>query len=104
MTDKFLHWCVGLILAMVMAWLMGSRTFWWGLVGIVLAALAGGLGELLQCITITRRTVEYADWAVHAIGSAVALIPYTLCIGARLCESVDAYAPQDDAGRGYYFI
>ena len=97
--DKLLHGCVGMILAMVTAWLMGSRRLWWGLLGIALAAAAGGLGELLQYVAGTGRGVEYADWTAHAMGSALAVVPYVLCIGARLCESAEALTPEEVASR-----
>jgi len=97
--DKLLHGCVGTVLAMVMAWLMGSRSLWWGLLGIALAAAAGGLGEFLQHIAGTGRSAEYTDWAAHAVGSALAVVPYVLCVGARLCESAEALSSQELASR-----
>jgi hypothetical protein len=87
--DKFLHASIGLLLGVQMAWLMGAGRVWLGLTGIVLAALAGGGGELAQYLVGTR-TLDMADWLCHAIGSAAAVGPYLLCMGARWAESPDA--------------
>lgn len=88
--DKLLHGMTGLILAMSLAWLIGAKKWWLGLLAIAAAALVGGAGELLQRIATTWRGPELADWAAHAVGSAIALIPYLLCISSRWCESPDA--------------
>ena len=88
--DKLLHAVFGMLLSMTLAWLMGSRKLWWGLAAIVLASLAGGVGEMLQYLISTGRSVEWSDWVAHAIGSISAAVPYLLCIGARQCESADA--------------
>jgi hypothetical protein len=88
--DKLLHAIFGMMLSMTLAWLMGSRNLRWGLVAIVLAALSGGIGEIIQYITSTGRAAELSDWGAHAIGSILAVIPYILCVGARECESSDA--------------
>ena len=98
--EVFLHAVTGFILAMLMAWLLG-RKWWLALVGVVLAALAGGVGELLQYAVCrylgVRRTGELADWLSHAVGSAAAVVPLLLCLGTRWCESADAAAPQPGA-------
>ena len=91
--DKLLHTVFGMILSMTLAWLMGSRKLLWGLVGITLAGLAGGAGEMIQYLTLTGRGVEWSDWGAHAIGSIIAVGAYLLCIGARQCESADAAPP-----------
>ncbi len=87
--DKFLHGVGGFIMAMLLAWLMGVRKIYLGLIGIALAAASGGIGEWLQSMTPTRQ-VEGADWEAHAIGCAIAILPYLLCIGSRWAESADA--------------
>lgn len=87
--DKFLHGVNGFFLAMVFAWLLGARNIYLGLIGIVLAVAAGGAGEWLQGIASTR-AVESKDWQAHAIGCAIAVLPYLLCIGSRWAESADA--------------
>ena len=88
--DKLLHGMAGFFLAMVLAWFLGARKLYLGVIGIVLSILAGGGGELLQGIITSRRAVEMEDWLAHAIGSAVAILPYLLCMGSRWCESPDA--------------
>ena len=87
--QNFLHIPTGFFLAMVMAWLMGARGFWFGILGIVLAGLAGGAGEALQYLA-SRRGADMLDWGYHAIGSAAAIVPYLLCVGSRMCESPEA--------------
>jgi len=87
--DAFLHASVGFYLAMVIAWLMSRRTVWWGLVGIALAAVVGGAGEVLQGL-LSRRRMQFADWGWHAVGSALAILPYLPSVASRLCESRDA--------------
>lgn len=86
--DKLMHGIVGFLLSLVLAWLMGARKVTWGLVGVAIAAMTGGVGEALQQIASTR-AVEYGDWVAHVIGSVLATGPYLLSVGARLCESAD---------------
>ncbi len=88
--DKLLHVVFGAILSMTMAWLIGSRSVRLGLAAIGLACLLGGVGEVVQYMTVTGRSVEWSDWGAHAAGSIAAAAPYLLCIGARQCESTDA--------------
>ncbi|MBT3199068.1 MAG: hypothetical protein HN350_04040 [Phycisphaerales bacterium] len=89
-SDKLLHVIFGLMMAMMMAWLMGSKKLIWGLAGISLACLVGGAGEIIQYVTSTGRSLEWTDWGAHASGCLAATVPYILCIGARQCESSDA--------------
>lgn len=99
--DKMLHGVSGMLLAAVLAWLLGSRCWWRGLLAIVAAALAGGAGELAQRVVASWRGADLADWGAHAAGSALVVIPYLLCMGSRLCESADvipgAAAAAEDA-------
>jgi hypothetical protein len=88
-SENFLHAPIGFFLAMALAWLMGARNVWLGLLGIFLAAAAGGAGEVLQDLA-SPRGMEMNDWAYHAVGSAAAIVPYLLCMGSRLYESPDA--------------
>jgi len=87
--DAILHVAMGFLLGMLLAWLLGARRWWLGLVGILVAALAGGPGEALQYLASTR-TAELRDWLFHGLGCAAAAVPYLLCLGARACESPDA--------------
>jgi len=86
--DKLLHWISGFFLALALAWMMGARRAWLGLFGIAAAAVAGGVGEVVQGL-VSDRAVEVADWSSHVGGSLVALVPYLLCMAARWCESPD---------------
>lgn len=95
--DKFLHGVTGLVLAASMAWLIGSRRWWLGLIAIAISALAGGAGELIQLVATSWRDAELSDWAAHAVGSSIAVVPYLLCMGSRLCESADVSAEQAGA-------
>ncbi len=95
---NLLHPVTGFFMGLVLAWLMGSRSVALGLGALALAALAGGAGEALQKFA-SQRNVEMSDWIEHAIGTAVALPLYLLCIGSRGCESPDARPPGDLADR-----
>ena len=87
--DTLPHIGMGFLTAMLLAWQMGKRRVWLGLVGIVLAALLGGPAELAQYLA-SNRTAEFRDWVHHVMGSAAAIAPYLLCVMARWCESADA--------------
>ncbi len=86
--DTWMHVAMGLTLTMTLAWLMGARKSWLGLVGIAIAAAAGGLGELVQWAF--HKPMDGGDWVAHLFGCAAAIGPYLLCVGARWCESPDA--------------
>jgi len=83
--ENFLHAPTGFLLALLLAWLMGARRFWLGLLGILMAALAGPGGEVLQKVA-SLRGVEREDWVLHALGCVAALVPYALCMGVRRRE------------------
>lgn len=87
--DTALHASVGLLTALLAGWLAGARRYVWGVAAVIAVAAAGGAGEILQQVT-SERSVELRDWMWHAIGSAAALLPYSLAVGSRLCESPDA--------------
>jgi len=89
--DKWMHLALGAVLTMTLAWVMGTRRAWLGLVGIALAAAAGGLGELMQFAL--QGTKDMEDWIAHLFGCALATGPYLLCIGARWCESPELKRP-----------
>jgi len=97
--DKILHGIAGFLLAALLAWLFGSRRWWVGLGAIVLSAALGGAGELLQRLVTTSRQADLNDWAAHALGSALAVGPYLLCVGARMCESPEAAPDAAEAGQ-----
>ena len=89
-SPKFLHVLCGLLVAMVLAWQMGSRKLWKGLVGIGLAIAAGGAGELAQKFFSDQRTARWGDVIVTGLGCLAAAVPYLLALGARGCEAEDA--------------
>lgn len=89
--DSFLHGMTGLLLAMTCAWLVGDKRLGWVLTVLALAGAAGGLGELAQGM-VSIRNMQLTDWGAHAVGSLLAVGPYLLSRGARLCESPDALA------------
>jgi hypothetical protein len=94
--DKnFLHGPAGFLLAMMVAWLMGARNVWLGLVGIAAVAAAGGAAEWLQSTLVSWRGSETQDWVYHAVGAAAAMLPYLLAVGSRLCESPDVRPKRD---------
>jgi len=83
---NWLHGPAGFLLALCAAWVLGVRRVWLGLIAIVLAAGAGWLGEVLQAQYAARRWSEVRDWVYHVCGCVLALIPYLLAMGSRLCE------------------
>jgi hypothetical protein len=98
--DQLLHWTVGFTLAMVLSWYMGVRRAWLGLLGIVLAVLGGGAGELAQNLASIRGG-ELGDWLAHSLGAAAAAPLYFLAIGSRWCESPDAKPKEEYHQAGY---
>lgn len=98
--DSFLHVVMGFLLGLLLAWLLGAKRWWLGLVGIALAGLAGGPGEALQYLLATR-VAEFRDWLYHGLGSVSAAVPYLLCLAARWCESADAPPRRAAVARAY---
>ncbi len=82
-TDIFLHAVGGLLMAMTLFWWLGSRGIVWGVLALVLSIGAGGIGEGIQYLWTTRST-EWKDFFAHLSGSLIAVVPYLLCMGARL--------------------
>jgi len=93
--DKWLHGASGLLLTLMLAWLLGAKKVWWGVVGIVLAAALGGAGEGVQQVAGGGRSVQWSDWVAHLAGVGVAAVLYGLCVLSRGCESEEA-APTPD--------
>ncbi len=87
--DTIMHVMAGFWLALSLAWLVGGRRWWVGVLAIGFAALAGGAGEALQII-LSGRSAQISDWQAHAIGSGIVVLPYLLAMGSRWCESPDA--------------
>ncbi len=107
-----LHLIVGFLLSLVLVWTLGVRSVKLGLLGVVLAVFAGGLGELLQSFAPGRGTPidvwlavlggeatagqramvasELNDWFMHSLGAVMVVVPYLLAMGSRWCESPDA--------------
>jgi hypothetical protein len=83
--DDFLHVVCGLLFASILAWQVGRDRLRRGLVGVGLAAAAGGAGELLQALASTRNA-DWRDLVLHSAGCAAGAVPYLLALGARMCE------------------
>ena len=98
--DQILHGLAGFFLTLILAWLMGARRTWMGLLAIIIIILLGGVGEMLQGL-LSRRHVELSDWLAHAIGCAVATPLYLLCMGSRWCESPDVRPVENEAKNPY---
>ena len=96
----FLHYIVGAVLAGTLAWLLGCRNLWFGLLAIALSALAGGAGELLQMVMTSWRLPDLGDWALHALGCVTMVPPYLLAMGSRWSESPQVAASR--CGDGAY--
>ena len=97
--DKLLHAIMGGLLTMLLAWLAGSRSVWWGLVGIASGMAVGAAGEALQG-SLSPRGAEVEDAIAHAGGGACVLPVYLLCIGSRWAESRQAQRRENTPG-GY---
>ncbi|MFP4055009.1 MAG: hypothetical protein ACLFV7_14205, partial [Phycisphaerae bacterium] len=98
-SDKLLHAVMGLLLTILLAWLTGSRSVGWGLVGIVAAMSVGAAGEALQWL-LSPRGAEAKDAIAHALGGLCVLPLYLLCIGSRWAESRHARRHEGDSS-GY---
>ncbi|MCE5327653.1 MAG: phage holin family protein [Planctomycetaceae bacterium] len=81
-----LHAPTGFFVALCAAWITGARRVWLGLLGVAAVAAVGWGGEMLQSSFSTRRYAELQDWYLHIAGCMLALIPYLLAMGSRLCE------------------
>lgn len=86
--DWGMHVFAGFSLTLVFAWLAGANRLRWGVAAILLVALAGGGGELMQA-AFSARTASISDWMAHVAGCAAATPLYLLAMGARWCESPD---------------
>ncbi len=83
LSDKQAHGIFGFLLAIVLAWWFGAKRTWMGAIGIVVAGLLGGLGEVAQRLAGMGRAYDLLDWRAHAIGSGVAAVLLCLCFVAR---------------------
>jgi hypothetical protein len=70
--DKGQHFIAGFLVTMVVVWVMGRRWWWLGAIGLGLAAMSGGVAEIVQKEFSKGRGAEMADWKAHLWGSAVA--------------------------------
>jgi hypothetical protein len=95
--DEIMHAGVSFLAGLVLAWHMGIKKYWMGLVGIAIIAVAGGLGEVAQKIASTRQ-MEFKDWFFDCVGCGVAILVYLPAIACNLCESADA-RPADEPGK-----
>jgi hypothetical protein len=84
-SDKSMHLMAGFVLAMVLAWWLGSWRWWAGLGMLVVAGLAGPAGEYIQKIYTDRSVDELDAWS-HIKGVALAAGLYLICVAARWSE------------------
>lgn len=83
LSDKQSHGIFGFLLAIVLAWWFGAKRAWLGAIGMAVAMLIGGLGEVAQRVIGLGRAFELDDWRAHAIGAGVAAALLILCFVAR---------------------
>ena len=82
MNDHMLHIMAGLLIALALGWWLGARRWWLGLVGLLLAAAAGGAGELAQW-AFTERTADLTDFYSHLDGTAIGSAAFILSLLCR---------------------
>ncbi len=87
-SDKSMHLMAGFVLAMVLAWWLGSWRWWAGLAMLAVAGLAGPAGEYIQKIYTDRSVDELDAWS-HIKGVALAAGLYLVCVVARWSEVSD---------------
>jgi hypothetical protein len=87
--DGSMHAVVAMLLALLLAWLIGSNRWYLGVLAIILAFAAGGAAEVIQGV-FANRSMEMSDWIADGVGCAAALPIYLLCMLSRWCESSDA--------------
>jgi len=100
--DKGQHFLAGFLVSTVVVWIMGRRWWWLGVAGLVLAACAGGVAELMQKEFSTTRGVELADWEAHAIGSATAGLIFVVAIAYRGALNLSAKRDRRRRRSGFY--
>ncbi len=83
---NLLHAPTGFFVGLCAAWQAGARRVWLGVVGVATVAAIGWGGEMLQSALTTGRSAEFRDWYLHIAGCCLALIPYLLAMGSRMCE------------------
>ncbi|MFB3892723.1 MAG: hypothetical protein ACE15C_11945 [Phycisphaerae bacterium] len=88
-SDKLEHSIAGFFTALSAGWILGRRSIWTGLAGVLLAVTAGAAGEVAQQFASSRGW-EMGDWVFHVFGCAAATAVYLLAAGSRMCESADA--------------
>jgi VanZ family protein len=92
--DSFVHFCVGVLLTLVLLWLIASRRPWLAAVATPLSIVIGGAAEVVQG-AFFRRSMELGDLAAHCIGAACAVAMYLLVLGARRGQTAaDASPPR----------
>lgn len=89
--DKFMHGVAGFLVAMVLAWVLGSKRWWLGLIALVIGVAAGAAGEIAQKL-FTLRNPELLDFRAHTIGVAVGLGVYLACLLCRWAEQITGTA------------
>ena len=72
LADKGQHFLAGFLITIIVAWVLGKRYWWLGLLGVVLAILLGGLAEIVQKEFSLVRAMQMTDWKAHIRGGLVA--------------------------------
>ncbi len=80
--DKGQHFVAGFLVTIVVAWVMGHRCWWLGAIGLLLAAMSGGVAELAQKF-FSDRGADMDDWKAHLWGSSIAGLIYVIGLGYR---------------------
>lgn len=81
-TDFSLHKIAGAVFCVFMVWWWAKGKWWWAVPAVIVAAMAGGLGEVFQRY-FSRRNEDWNDWKSHLTGLTFILPIFLFVFAAR---------------------